>query len=131
MSVLFHSLHLNSQIREWSFHSLLLKLPNRGKEKIFLKYSYFSISFYSFPHSQTEFRFFKQPIFILQLLKHHFFKNPIFRPSQFFFSWIRARSKTFYNFQAYGMTEKLNQTKSIFFDKKERKENKHFQLQEK
>ena len=52
MSVPFHSLYLNSQTREWSFHSLLLKLPNKEKEKIFLKYSYFSIPFHSihFPY---------------------------------------------------------------------------------
>jgi hypothetical protein len=50
MSVSFHPLYLNSQTREWSFHSLILKLLNRGKERIFLKYSFFffhSITFHS------------------------------------------------------------------------------------
>jgi hypothetical protein len=53
-SIPFHSLHLNSKTRKWSFHSLLLKLPNKGNERIFLKYSYFSIPFNSFPSSLIE-----------------------------------------------------------------------------
>ena len=55
MSIPFHSLHLNSQTREWSFHSLLFKLPNRGKKRIILKYFFFFFfPFHSFPSSQME-----------------------------------------------------------------------------
>jgi hypothetical protein len=51
MSVPFYSFHLNSQTREWSFHSLLLKLPNRGKEKIFFFFPFHSIPFPPPKHS--------------------------------------------------------------------------------
>ncbi len=56
MSVPFHSLHLNSQTREWSFHSFPFPPTSKQeKEENILKiFFFFSIPFYSFPSSQTE-----------------------------------------------------------------------------
>ena len=49
--------YLNSQTKEWSsihIHSLLLNIPNKGNEKIFLKYPIHSIPFHSFLLSQRK-----------------------------------------------------------------------------
>ena len=96
MSVPFHSLHLNSQTREWSFHSLLLKLPNKGKERIFLKYSLFFFFFFSF-HS-ISFPPPKQSVTIIFLLntKAHLFRCKKFSNVKCFQIQIISRKMVYF-----------------------------------
>ena len=70
-SIPFTSLKLPN--KEWSFPSLLLKLSNRKKERIFLKYIYiFSIPFHSFPHLKRSGRETKMRNFFQGVAQHQY-----------------------------------------------------------